>query len=88
MIGGVGDTSSSTPTKSRGAQLRRAGSAEAGGGGSVVAAAGTSAAAHALLCRTGSQDNPHQMESNMPTQGGGGVGSSTSSPLTKSLPRI
>ena len=89
---GVSEGTVSTPTKPRGAQLRRAGSADAGGSNVVTGSSSPRSAAHALLCRTGSQDNPH-VEGHIIQGGGvgsctGGVSSSSTSPLTKSLPRI
>ena len=77
-----------TQSKPRGAQLKRAGSADTGGANVVTGGTSPRAAAHALLCRTGSQDNPHVEGPINQGSSIGVVSSSATSPLTKSLPRI
>ena len=93
-VGGMamGEGTLPTQTKPRGAQLKRAGSADTGGANVVTGSTSPRSAAHALLCRTGSQDNPH-VEGHLSQGVGvgsctGGVSASATSPLTKSLPRI
>jgi hypothetical protein len=77
-----------THAKPRGTQLKRAGSADTGGANVVTGSTSPRNATHALLCRTGSQDNPHVEGHLNQGSGAGGVNSSAASPLTKSLPRI
>ena len=86
----MGEGALATQTKPRGAQLKRAGSADASAANVVSGSTSPRSAAHALLCRTGSQDNPH-VEGHISQGVGsctGGVSASATSPLTKSLPRI
>ena len=78
----------SSQAKPRGAQLKRAGSADTGGANVVTGNTSTRSAAHTLLCRTGSQDNPHVEGLINPGSSTGGTTTSAASPLTKSLPRI
>ena len=90
-IGGiVSVVDGSTPVQSRprGAQLKRAGSADTGGTNVVTGSTSPRNAAHTLLCRTGSQDNPHVEGLMNPGSTTGGTSTSAASPLTKSLPRI
>ena len=86
----MGESVLPTQIRPRGAQLKRAGSADAGGTNVVTESMSPRSAAHTLLCRTGSQDNPH-VEGHLSQGVGsctGGVSTSATSPLTKSLPRI
>ena len=94
MTAGVGGIATniegaiSAHAKPRGTQLKRAGSADTGGANVVTGSTSPRNATHALLCRTGSQDNPHVEGHLNQGSGAGGVNSSAASPLTKSLPRI